>query len=503
MKKLLYLLLFCIPVALTAQSIHNLEFDIKVDDSVKEQFQNEGRLLIFISKNGRGELRYRTWPRQGNYLFAKNIENWSTDKSIKLAEGQGFMKTSQLALDAVPAGTYYVQALWDQDRSESRPNAPGNLHSEVVKIDLNSSQDIELSISKIIPERRLANHPNVKQVTFKSDTLSKWWGKDMYLKVGVLLPNSYFDDENKRYPFRYNIAGYGGRYTRVGRLVSNKEFMAWWLSDESPELVNIFLDGEGPFGDSYQLDSENSGPYGYALTEELIPYLEAEFRGTGQAQDRFLDGCSTGGWVSLALQIFYPDHFNGTWSYSPDAIDFENYQLVNVYKDENLYYNEWGNIRPVARDITGDPRLTMKDFIHYENVLGYSNTYATSGGQFSAHNALYSPKGKDGLPAHMFDPMSGAIDPAIVEHWKKYDLKLIVKENWEELGPKLQGKIYIWMGDMDNFFLNPATRAFDEFLKTTKNPTSDATVEFTAMQGHCTQFNHRKVLEQMGARLEK
>lgn len=503
MKKLLYLLLLCLPVALTGQSIHSLELNIKVDDNVKEQFQDKGRLLIFISKNGRGELRYRTWPRQGNYLFAKNVEDWSTDKSIKVAEGQGFMKTSQLALDAIPAGTYYVQALWDQDRSESRPNAPGNLHSEVVKIELNSSQDLELSISKIIPERRIANHPNVKQVTFKSDTLSKWWGKDMYLKVGVLLPNSYFDDENKRYPFRYNIAGYGGRYTRVGRLVSNKQFMAWWLSDESPELVNIFLDGEGPFGDSYQLDSENSGPYGYALTEELIPYLEQEFRGTGSANDRFLDGCSTGGWVSLALQIFYPDHFNGTWSYSPDAIDFENYQLVNVYKDENLYYNEWGNIRPVARDITGDPRLTMKDFIHYENVLGYSDTYATSGGQFSAHNALYSPKGEDGLPAHMFDPMSGAIDPAIVEHWKKYDLKLIVKENWAELGPKLQGKIYIWMGDMDNFFLNPATRAFDEFLKTTKNPTSDATVEFTAMQGHCTQFNHRKVLEQMGARLEK
>jgi len=503
MKKLLYLLLLCLPVALTGQSIHSLELDIKVDDSVKEQFQDKGRLLIFISKNGRGELRYRTWPRQGNYLFAKNIENWSANKSIKVAEGQGFMKTSQLALDAIPAGTYYVQALWDQDRSESRPNAPGNLYSEVVKIDLHNSQNLELSISKIIPERRIANHPNVKQVTFKSDTLSKWWGKDMYLKVSVLLPNSYFDDENKQYPFRYNIAGYGGRYTRVGRLVSNKKFMAWWLSDESPEIVNIFLDGEGPFGDSYQLDSENNGPYGYALTEELIPYLEQEFRGTGSAKDRFLDGCSTGGWVSLALQIFYPDHFNGTWSYSPDAIDFENYQLVNVYKDENLYYNEWGNIRPVARDITGDPRLTMKDFIHYENVLGYSNTYATSGGQFSAHNALYSPKGEDGLPAHMFDPMSGAIDPAIVEHWKKYDLKLIVKENWKELGPKLQGKIYIWMGDMDNFFLNPATRAFDEFLKTTKNPTSDATVEFTAMQGHCTQFNHRKVLEQMGARLEK
>lgn len=495
--------MFFLPVALTAQSIHKLQLDIKVDDSVKEQFKDAGRLLIFVSENGRGELRRRTWPRMGTYLFAKNIEGWSTDQSITVAEGQGFMKAGEVSLDALAGGTYYMQALWDQDNSESRPNAPGNLHSEVVKVELNKSQTVALSINQLIPARKIIDHPHVKEVTFRSDTLSKWWGKDMYLKVGVLLPHSYAEDTNKRFPFRYNIAGYGGRYTRLGRLANNKEFMSWWLSPEAPQLVNIFLDGEGPFGDSYQLDSENNGPYGYALTEELIPYLEEEFRGTGQAQDRFLDGCSTGGWVSLALQIFYPDYFNGTWSYSPDAIDFENYQLVNVYKDKNLYYNEWGHLRPVARDITGEPRLTMKDFIHYENVLGYSNTYATSGGQFSAHNALYSPKGKDGLPAHMFDPMSGAIDPAVAEHWKKYDLKLIVKENWEELGPKLQGKIYIWMGDMDNFFLNPATRAFDEFLKTTKNPTSDAVVEFTAMQGHCTQFNHKKVLQQMGARLEK
>lgn len=503
MKKLIYLVLLFLPATLIAQSIHSLQLEVKVDDSVKAHFQDSGRLLLFLSKNGRGELRYRTWPRMGNYLFAKNIEGWSTDKAVTVAEGSDFMKTSQISLDALSGDTYYVQALWDQDKSESRPNAPGNLHSEVVKVELNRSQKLEISINQLIPARRIANHPNVKEVTFKSDTLSKWWGKDMYLKVGILLPYSYSEDTKQQFPFRYNIAGYGGRYTRVGRLANNKEFMAWWLSPEAPQMVNIFLDGEGPFGDSYQLDSENNGPYGYALTEELIPYLESEFHGTGQAEDRFLDGCSTGGWVSLALQIFYPDHFNGTWSYSPDAIDFENYQLVNVYKDKNLYHNEWGNLRPVARDITGDPRLTMKDFIHYENVLGYSDTYATSGGQFSAHNALYSPKGEDGLPAHMFDPMTGAIDPAIVEHWKKYDLKLIAKENWEELGPKLQGKIYIWMGDMDNFFLNPATRAFDEFLKSTKNPTSDAVVEFTAMQGHCTQFDHKKVLQQMAARLEK
>jgi len=503
MKNLLLLLTLSIPLLLTAQTQHALQVNIDVDPAVQQQFKPAGRLLVFISKNGKGELRFRTWPRAGNYIFAKNISNWKTDETINVAAGMDFMKTSNLALDALEAGTYYVQAVWDQDRDESRPNAPGNLHSTVQKVVLDKSQTIQISIEKVVPPRRMVNHPNVKEVTFKSDTLSKWWGKDMYLKVGVLLPSSYFEKGDQKFAFRYNIAGYGGRYTRVSRLAQNKNFMGWWLSPEAPQLVNIFLDGEGPFGDSYQLDSENNGPYGYALTEELIPHLEKEFRGTGKAEDRFLDGCSTGGWVSLALQIFYPDHFNGTWSYSPDAIDFENYQLVNVYKDDNLYYNEWNNLRPLARDLTGDPSITVKDFIQYENVLGYSDTYATSGGQFSAHNALYSPKGADGLPAHLFDPQTGVIDPAIAEHWKKYDLKLIVKENWAELGPKLQGKIYIWMGDMDNFYLNPATRAFDEFIKSTTNPTSDAKIEFTAMQGHCTQFDQKKILEMMGARMEK
>lgn len=503
MKNLLLFLTLSIPFLLSAQTQHSLQVNINVDPAVQQQFKPEGRLLVFISKNGKGELRFRTWPRAGNYIFAKNISNWKRGQTINVAAGMDFMKTSNLALDALEAGTYYVQAVWDQDRDESRPNAPGNLHSTVQKVVLDKSQTIQMSIEKVVPPRRMVNHPNVKEVTIKSDTLSKWWGKDMYLKVGVLLPSSYFEKGDQKFAFRYNIAGYGGRYTRVSRLVQNKNFMGWWLSPEAPQLVNIFLDGEGPFGDSYQLDSENNGPYGYALTEELIPHLEKEFRGTGKAEDRFLDGCSTGGWVSLALQIFYPDHFNGTWSYSPDAIDFENYQLVDVYKDDNLYYNEWNNLRPLARDLTGDPSITVKDFIQYENVLGYSDTYATSGGQFSAHNALYGPKGADGLPAHLFDPQSGAIDPAIAEHWKKYDLKLIVKENWAELGPKLQGKIYIWMGDMDNFYLNPATRAFDEFLKTTTNPTSDAKIEFTAMQGHCTQFDQKKILEMMGERLEK
>jgi len=251
------------------------------------------------------------------------------------------------------------------------------------------------------------------------------------------------------------------------------------------------------------MDSDNSGPYGYSLINELIPHIEKKFRGTDEAMTRFVDGCSTGGWVSLGLQLYYPDVFNGVYSYSPDAIDFENYQLINIYKEKQAFTNEVGFVIPIMRDTNGEPLLSMKDFIAYENVFGSSNSYLNSGGQFSAHTALYSPKGDNGLPKPLFDPYTGAIDNEVAKSWEKYDFKKYAEANWSVLGPKLEGKVYIWMGDMDHFYLNTGTRGFDDFLKSTSNPKSDAIIEFTPMEGHCSLYSHKVVLLKMQERLEQ
>lgn len=352
--------------------------------------------------------------------------------------------------------------MWDQDQSESRINAPGNIHSSSQKLILDKVTTMNLVLDQVIPKRELLANNLVKEVDFKSEILSEWWSKPVNLKASILLPHNY--DQNKAYHIRYNVAGYGGRYTRINRLVGNEEFMKWWDSEEAPQVINVFLDGEGPFGDSYQMDSDNRGPYGQALINELIPYIEKKHRGTDSPTTRFVDGCSTGGWVSLGLQLYYLDMFNGVFSYSPDALEFENYQLINIYEDANAYTNEFGDPRPVMRSTNGEPMMTLQQFINYENVLGSSNTYLNSGGQFSAHNALYSPKGEDGLPMPIFDPITGEIDQEVAEYWKKYDFKLYAEKNWETLGPKIQGKIFVWMGDMDNFYLNPATRKLDEFF---------------------------------------
>jgi len=309
------------------------------------------------------------------------------------------------------------------------------------------------------------------------------------------LPSGYDENPEKKYPVRYNVAGYGGRYTRINRLLGRGDFMDWWETTEAPQVITLFLDGSGPYGDSYQLNSENSGPYGDALIQELIPAIEKEFRIIGTPKTRFVDGCSTGGWVSLALQLFYPDDFNGCYSYSPDPVDFHKMQLINLYEDENAFYNKSDYLRPSMRNTDGAPIFSIKDEVLNENTQGTSNTYVTSGNQWGAWNALYSPKGTDGLPKAAFDPVTGKIDKTVAEHWKKYDLHHYAKKNWSTLGPKVKGKIYVWMGDMDNYYLNNALRDFDAFLKNANDPVSDAKIIFTPMEGHCSMYSHKEVLE--------
>lgn len=489
----------------SCNSSENKKIEIKITkaDKITSDIYKEGRLFLFFSQNEGAEPRYQLFPDPVNapLIYATNLSDFNSASELIMNQNDNWTSTTGYSLGKIPDGEYFIQALWDQDTLESGINAPGNIYSQKQKINIEAGTSFNFQLEKIIPERKLIEHELVKEINFKSDTLSTWWNRTMTLKASVLLPSQY--DQSKTYPIRYNVAGYGGRYTRVQNLINDNDFMNWWNSDASPQIINVFLDGEGPFGDSYQMDSENSGPYGYALIFELIPHLEKLYRGTTSAKTRFVDGCSTGGWVSLGLQLYYPDQFNGAFSYSPDAIEFENYQLMNIYKDDNAFVNEFGYSRPCLRNIDGEPMVSMQKFARFENVLGRSNTYLDSGDQFGSHTALYSPKGKDGLPKPLFDAISGDIDTDVAEHWKKYDFKLYAEKNWDNLGPKLQGKIYIWMGDMDHFYLNMATRQFSEFLDTTQNPKSDAIVEFDPMAGHCSSFNHKRVLEQIQERLDE
>ncbi len=342
-------------------------------------------------------------------------------------------------------------------------------------------------------------HELLRTVTVESKLLTDFWQQPVSVTMAVLLPPGYAAATDKRYPVRYNVAGYGGRYSRVNRLLRDTAFMDWYTSEEAPEIITVFLDGSGPFGDSYQLNSESSGPYGDVLMEEIIPAIDAQFRTAG-TEERYTDGCSTGGWVSLALQLYYPDTFAACYSYSPDPVSFQRMQLIDMYGDSSAFVNSRGLLRPSSRDVYGEPTLLIRDEVAEENEKAPTGSYVTSQGQWGAWNALYSPRGADGIPVAAFDPVTGVIDHEAVEHWKPYDLLLLVQDNWPELGPKLEGKLHIWMGDMDNYYLNNALRDFDAYLRSVTDPPSDAKIEFAPMKGHCDAYSHRVVLERIGKR---
>jgi hypothetical protein len=303
---------------------------------------------------------------------------------------------------------------------------------------------------------------------------------------------------------RVHIGGFGSRFTNVQRMMAEgSNFRQAWMTDNSPRMILIHLDGAGPYGDPYQVNSANNGPYGDAVTQELIPHIEKKYRGIGESYARVLDGGSTGGWVSLGLQIFYPDYFNGAWSACPDGVDFRGFQLVDIYKDQNAYVNGRGFERPSARDINGDVRYTMRHECQMENVLGRGDNWAMSGGQWGAWNAVYGPRGADGKPVPLWDPKTGAINREVVEQWKKYDLHLYLEQNCKTLGPKLKGKIHIWVGEADNYFLNNAVHMLDAFLGKA-DPPYGGKIEYGPGKGHCwLGLTERQMMDEMMAAVER
>lgn len=481
-----------------------LTFTVSVNQDSVKNWKEKGRLVVYLSKNGERPPLFQGTFSAGRSGYALNVENWKLNEQKEVNAGNSFA-ASEFCLSEVPAGNWFAQAVYSMSEIPDL-RAAGNLYSDVIEIELSGkAETLSLELGKAIGKRSGSDPKDtklVKYITLESKLLSDFWGKKMSTEAAIMLPKN-FTKSGKKYPVRINIGGYGSSWTRANRMESNEEFMDWWLSDDAPEFIQVFLNGaNGPFGDPYYLDSENSGPYGSALTQELIPFIEKEFNGVGTPEYRFLDGCSTGGWVSFALQVFYPDYFNGCWSFSADPVDFHHMQLVNMYNDKSAFINSAGYVTPSMRSKTGQPRLSIKDEVAGENLSSFENTYTTAGGQWGGWNALYSPKGENGLPVAAFHPITGEIDTVAVKNWENYDLLKIMKANWATLGPKLQGKLWVWMGDMDQFYLNNAMREMDVFLKSVTNPKSDANINFEATKGHCEEFDHRWVLEMMQEKVE-
>ncbi len=460
-----------------------------------------GRLFVVLGRTARPEPR-RALGRVGRGeppMLAVDVRGMKSGSVAVIDASARCFPVASLA--AIPPGEYFAQAAFHSNPDLDLPNAPGDLFGPVEKIQLDPAKGgtVRLRLTEEVPAEIVPRETDlVKFVKLESRALSRFHGRPIFLRAGVILPRDFDREPDRKYPLRVHIGGYGSRYTEVlGRMREGSAFRKAWMADDAPRMVFLHLDGAGPLGDPYQVDSANHGPYGEAVTRELIPSVEAKFRGVGDGKSRVLDGGSTGGWVSLALQVFYPEDFAGCWSSCPDGVDFRSFQLVNIYQDKNAYTDANGAERPAAREPGGAVRYTMRHELGMENLLGLGDSWAMSGGQWGAWNATYGPKGADGRPVPLWDPKTGAIDRAVAEHWKKYDLRMILERDWATLGPKLRGKIHVWVGESDDYFLNEAVHRLDAFLSRAEPPYGGS-IAYGPGEGHCWMgIDEAEMMEQM------
>ena len=360
-------------------------------------------------------------------------------------------------------GEYWVQAVVRRNLDGCFPGGnEGDAFSEsiAVRFDPKAEGKATLEVSKLHVEPQMPTSARAKLFAHKSELLSKFYGRDVAQQAGVFMPKDFAKNPDMTYPVVLFIGGFGSTHYSLGNMA--RSFPADFLAN----VIFIVPDPSTYYGHSVFADSENNGPRGQALVEELLPAIEKEYRGKG-ASHRYVTGISSGGWSSLWLQITYPDQFAGCWSFCPDPVDFRDFQQIDLYaKDANMYTDATGARRPLAR--RGDvPSLWYDDFVKMESAIGAS-------GQIGAFEAVFSAKGKDGKPVPLFDRSTGTVDPTVAKSWEKYDIRMMLENNWSELSKKLPGKLHIYAGGKDTFYLDGSAR----LLKTSlKSLASDAVVE--------------------------
>jgi len=494
-----------------------------------------GRAFVTVSRNKEREPRYQvgSWG-DAPPLFGVDVDRLKPGQPALIdASTLGYPIES---LKRIPPGDYYVQALlnvytefhrsdghviWahrDQWEGQQFNRSPGNLYSRVerVHLDAKAGYDIKLSLTEVIPPVAVpADTLWVKRVKIESKLLTRFWGKPMPLGASVLLPRGYDTHPAVRYPVVYYQDHFSldaplflttEKPSGSGWQEAGYEFYRDWISDNFPRVIVIALQHPTPYyDDSYAVNSANNGPYGDALMTELIPYVEEHFRIIRQPYARVLMGGSTGGWESLALQAFHPDFFGGTWTFFPDPIDFRRLQLMNIYEDSNAFFepgHEWLPAeRTMERRADGQPEVTTKKFSQLHAVLG---SHGRSGQQLEAWEAAYGPVGEDGYPKPLWDKRTGVIDHRVANYMRDhgYDLRYYLETHWSEIGRDLRGKIHLYCGDMDNYYLNLAVYLMEDFLKRTRDPYYEGSFEYgRPMKGHWLPMSFGELIRMMAAHI--
>jgi S-formylglutathione hydrolase FrmB len=467
-----------------------LEFQVTFDKAVSPA-PFTGRVYVMLSKQ-----RLNQPPSGPNWFqpepfFAVDVKDWKPGEAALFAEDALGYPTP---LSKLAAGTYWALAVMDFDRgSRSFGAAEGNGYSKAMRLELDpkKSGPVQLHIDQVYHERPFQETERVKLVDVESKLLSAFEGRPVRMRAGVVLPKSYGTEPARKYPVIYEIPGFGG--THSGAFFA----AARGATDvECVEMLYVVLDPSCRLGHHVFADSANNGPRGQALVEELIPHIEKTYRGLGTPGARFVTGHSSGGWSSLWLQVTYPDFFGGVWSTAPDPVDFRDFQRINIYQPGvNMFTDEAGKPRPLARGKSG-PAILYKAFSDMEYVTGH-------GGQLASFEAVFSPRGPDGKPLMLWDRKTGAVDPQVAKSWERYDIHLVLERNWKALAPKLAGKLHVYMGAEDTFYLEGAVVLLKQALASLG---SDAVVEIFPGRDHGTLMNRalrQRIAKEMATQFQR
>jgi hypothetical protein len=510
-------------MALAAQS-----FSVTFPKEVSAQ-PLDGRLLLCLSTDPSDEPRNQIDDTmRSQIVFGLNVDGWQPGQpAVVDATAWGYPIRS---LKDVPPGQYTVQAVLnkyetfhrsdgktvklhpDQGEGQRWNISPGNLISKPMKVTVKPGASISIALTEVIPPIPTpADTKYIRHIRIQSAALTKFWGRSMFISAIVLVPEGFDEHPNAHFPLiifhdhfvdnfddfrttppdpnlkpdyseRFHLAG----YNRIQQQETYK-FYQKWISPGFPRVLIVKIQHANPFyDDSYAVNSANVGPYGDAIENELIPAVEKKFRAIGQGWARFTYGGSTGGWEALAVQVFYPEHYNGAFASCPDPVDFHAYTDIDIYNDKNFYYLEGAHKREAQsamRDYLGHTLITNEEINGYELALG---DHGRSGEQYDVWQAVWGPVGADGYPAPIYDKVTGEIDHKVAEYWRQhYDLEAILERNWTKLGPDLAGKIHIYVGSDDTYFLNNAVYLMEDFLKSTKNPPYGGEVTYGPRAEHC------------------
>ncbi|KAI3335897.1 Alpha/Beta hydrolase protein [Ustulina deusta] len=524
-------------------ALGNLRVQISVADNILKGNIN-GRVVLMFAPNGTDPLEDTDVTSTPNKMFGMNVFKFGAKDVVTLSGGgpnntaTGVSGFPLASLDDVAAGTYRVQAFLNpydkatrDDGSEvylkfpcgdGAPNVDGvgSLTTPAIDLEVHGGpQTIKLAFDSVVPveaflgkeiggcsQGNYADTKLLKYVKIKSKKLSQFWGRDMYVGANILLPAGYdATDKHTRYPVLYNQNHWTGGEGAYGYSY-NAAFSAAWdkgiipgtngtADRPAPKLIIVAFRHEAPYyDDSYGVNTANMGPYGDAINDELIPYIDEKFNTIAQPYARIQDGGSTGGWISAASLIFRPDLFGACFSSYPDSLDFHMHQAIALYSNKNAYQNANGDQIPSIRTFENDTEIVLASTAqenHWELVFG---TSSRSSLQWDVWNTVFGIQGLNGYPLEPWDKVTGEIYPEAVEFWKGMDLSNYISSNWDnakKLGEALRGRIYIYVGTHDNYFLNGGVAEFEKNVNGLGGP-NWANVTITPGQTHGGNYQRRQ-----------